>query len=224
MCLILETLWYSQYICHWLSMQMRWLLVVSYLLSCYCHPYKKNIIYDHSDGLINCGLLLLYGDKRFGSTLAQMIDWYLMVPSLYLHQYWLIIKGVIWHSSESNFIKVLMNLLCNRCAEIILLKSLSQCQGANELTHWGWATHICVSKLTIISSDNGLSPGQRQAIIWTNAGILLIGTLGTKFSEILSEIHTFSFKKIRLKTSSVKWLPFCFDLNELMEMRCKSDA
>ena len=48
-------------------------------------------------------------------------------------------------------------------------------------------THICVSKLTIIGSDNGLSPGQRQAIIWSNAGILLIGPLGTNFSEIYIE-------------------------------------
>ena len=36
------------------------------------------------------------------------------------------------------------------------------------LTHWGRVTHICVSKLTIIGSDNGLSPDRRQAIIWTN--------------------------------------------------------
>ena len=49
-------------------------------------------------------------------------------------------------------------------------------------------THICVNKLTIIGSDNGLSPGRRQAIIWTNAGILLIGPLGTNFPEILIEI------------------------------------
>ena len=33
--------------------------------------------------------------------------------------------------------------------------------------------HICIGTLTIIGSDDGLSPGQRQAIIWTNAGILL---------------------------------------------------
>ena len=56
------------------------------------------------------------------------------------------------------------------------------------LTHWGRVTHICVNKLTIIGSDNGLSPGRRQAIIWTNAGLLLIGPLGTNFSEILIEI------------------------------------
>ena len=53
------------------------------------------------------------------------------------------------------------------------------------LTHWGWATHICVSKLAIIASDNGLSPGRRQANIETNNGILLIWSLGTNFSEIL---------------------------------------
>ena len=60
-------------------------------------------------------------------------------------------------------------------------------------------THIWVSKLTIISSDNGLSPGRRQAIIWTNAGILLIGPLGRNLSEILIGIQTFSFKKMQLK-------------------------
>ena len=61
------------------------------------------------------------------------------------------------------------------------------------LTHWGRATHICIGKLTIIGSDNGLSPGRCQAIIWTIAGKLLIGPLGTNFSEILIGIQTFSF-------------------------------
>ena len=83
------------------------------------------------------------------------------------------------------------------------------------LTHWGRVTHICVSKLTITGSDNGLSPGRRQAIIWTNAGILLLRILGTNFREILSEIHAFSFKKMHLKVSSAKWRPFCLGLNVL---------
>ena len=83
-------------------------------------------------------------------------------------------------------------------------------------TRWGRVTHICVSKLTIIGSDNGLSPGLGQAIIWTNDGILLIWTLGTNFSEILSEIHIFSFKKIHLKMSSGKRQPFCLSLNVLL--------
>ena len=83
------------------------------------------------------------------------------------------------------------------------------------LTHWGRVTHICISKLTIIGSDNFLSPDQRQAIIWTNAGILLIEPLGTNFSEILIEILTFSFTKMHLEVLSAKWRPFCLGLNVL---------
>ena len=84
------------------------------------------------------------------------------------------------------------------------------------LTHWGWVTHICIGNLNTITSDNGLSPGQHQAIIWNNAGIS-IGYLGTKFSEILIEFLTFSFKKMRLKVSSVKWWPFCLGRNVLRQ-------
>ena len=84
-----------------------------------------------------------------------------------------------------------------------------------QLTRWGRVTHICVGKLTIIVSDKGLSPVRRQAIIWNNDGILLIGPLGTNFSEILIEIHTFSFKKMHLKMSSGKYRPFCLGLNVL---------
>ena len=87
--------------------------------------------------------------------------------------------------------------------------------GLNMLTHWGRVTHICVSKPTIIGSDNGLSPDRRQAIIWTIAGILLIGPLGTNFSEIFIGIQRFPFKKMHLKMSSAKWRPFCLGLNVL---------
>ena len=81
------------------------------------------------------------------------------------------------------------------------------------ITHWGQVTHICVIKPTTIGSDYGFSPGRCQAIIWTNAGILLIGPLRTNLSGILSEIHTFSLKKMHLKMSSGKWRPFCLGLN-----------
>ena len=78
---------------------------------------------------------------------------------------------------------------------------------------WGRVTHICVRRLTAIGSDSGLSPGRRQAIIWINAGILLIVPLGTNFSEILNEIHT--LKKMNLKMSSGKWRPFCLGFSVL---------
>ena len=72
--------------------------------------------------------------------------------------------------------------------------------------------HICIGKLTIIGSDKGLWPGRRQAIIWTNAGIMLIGPLGAIFSEILIGIQTFSLKKMHLKISE----KICLGLNVLI--------
>ena len=75
--------------------------------------------------------------------------------------------------------------------------------------------HICVSEITIIDSDNGLSPGWRQAIIWNNAELLLIEPLGTNFNEILIKVQTFSLNKIRLKMLSAKCRPFCLGLSVL---------
>ena len=112
------------------------------------------------------------------------------------------------HSSENGISHSRMPCRC-------MLSALYQAP----LTHWGRVTHICVGNLTIIGSGNGLSPDRRQAITWTNVGILLIGPLGTNFSEMLIEIHTFSFKKIHWKMSSGKWRPFCLGLNVLDRAR-----
>ena len=101
------------------------------------------------------------------------------VMVMLLNRCWFFNSEVQWHSFIS--------------FNITDLTFHSNLPGANELTHWGRVTHICVSKLTIIVSDNGSASGQRQTIIWTNAGILLIRTLGTNFSEVLIAIHTFSF-------------------------------
>ena len=75
-------------------------------------------------------------------------------------------------------------------------------------------THICVGNLTIIGSDNGLSPGRRQAIIWTNAGILLIG--GTNVSEILIKICIFieenAFENVVWKKAAILSRPQCVNV------------
>ena len=98
----------------------------------------------------------------------------------------------------------------------VMQHCVTWCQIGNmSLTHWGRMTHICVSKLTIIGSDNSLSPDRCQAIIWTNAWIWLIGPLGTNFSEISIGIQIFSFRKMHLKMLSAKWRPFCLGLNGL---------
>ena len=77
---------------------------------------------------------------------------------------------------------------------------------------------------TIICSDNGLSSDRRQTIIWTNAGILLIGPLGTHCNEILIEIHIFSIKKMHLKMSSGKCRLLCLGLNMLTDPFARSHA
>ena len=87
--------------------------------------------------------------------------------------------------------------------------------------------HICVSNLSIIVSDNGLSPGRRQAIIWTIAEILSTGPLGTNLSEILIKILTFLFKKMNLKVLSAKWRPFLSRpqcVNSLTPGRCDTNV
>ena len=86
------------------------------------------------------------------------------------------------------------------------------------LTHWGRVPHVCVSKVFIIGSHNGLSSGRRQAIIWTNAEILLIEPSGTNFSETSIETHISSFMKMRLQMSSGKRRPFCLGLNVLTSL------
>ena len=83
------------------------------------------------------------------------------------------------------------------------------------ITHSVRATHICVSKLTIIVSGNGLASGWRQAITWTNAGILSIGPLETNFSEIFfnRNFHIFiqenAFENVVKKLADILSLPQC---------------
>ena len=74
--------------------------------------------------------------------------------------------------------------------------------------------------LAIIGSDNGMSLGRRQAIIWTSAVLLSTGTLEINSSQILFDIQLFSFKKIHLKMSSGKYRQFCVGLNVLTSTIC----
>ena len=120
----------------------------------------------------------------------------------------------LFDSIMSIYIIISIGLLL-KWDNIDLINTCSRGTKWSVLTRWGPVTHICVGKLTIIGSDNGLSPGRRQAIIWTNAGIFLIGALGTNVSEILITIYTFSLKKIHLKMSSGTRQPSCLSLNVL---------
>ena len=85
---------------------------------------------------------------------------------------------------------------------VITHPCISSCLWVNSLRPSD--AYICVSNLTIIGSVNGLLPGKHQAIIWTIAGILLTGPLGSNFSIFIQEIY--------LKMLTAKWQPFCVGL------------
>ena len=101
-------------------------------------------------------------------------------------------------------------LTCLRWPTVRVVWWVARVGAYEKLTHWGRVTYTCVSKLTIIGSDNGLSPERRQTSILTNAGILLIGHLGTNFNDILTGIQTFSFKKnVVFEMASILSRPQC---------------
>ena len=143
---------------------------------------------------------------KSGATLAQVMSCCRMTPIHYLNQCSLKIIGL--HSSAISE-KNLPNVLAKVIVPIWIFNDFMHLPGVNELTHWGKVMHIFVSELTTIGSDNGFLPGWSQALIWTSAGMLLIGHPGTNFSEILIKIYTFSLKKRHFTMPSVKWWPFC---------------
>ena len=160
------------------------------------------------------------------STLIQVMAWCHQATSHYLNQcgprslmpYWATFDITATEIEMFSISKVIMKVIQISLSLVLSVPTdTKSCQlTLDQLNHWGGMTHICVSRLTIIGPDNGLSPGRRQAIIWTNAGILLIGPLGTNFSENLIRIQTFWFRKMPLKMLSAKWRPFCLGLNVLI--------
>ena len=143
---------------------------------------------------------------RTKSTLVQIMACCLMAPSHYLN---------------ADLSITYFDIRTISCIVGMDFKSFMNTAALLWLTQWGQVTHICVGNLTIIDPDNGLSPGRRQAIFKTNAGILLIEPLRTNFSEISIEIRRFSFKEMHLKMSSGK-RPFCLGLNVLTINFCYS--
>ena len=83
---------------------------------------------------------------------------------------------------------------------------------------WVWGCCLCFPGYQQLHGFYFVLPGRHQAIIWTNAGILLIGPLGANVNEIFIEIHAFSFKKMHLKMSSANWRQFCLGLNVLSRL------
>ena len=111
---------------------------------------------------------------------------------------------VYWNWSQgTNFSEVWINETCTKIQNFSSEEML---------------THICVSQLAIIGSDNGFSSGRRQTITWINTDFLSIGPLETNFGVVGIEIQNFSFMKMHSKMSCAKWRPFCVGLKMLIQM------
>ena len=118
-------------------------------------------------------------DLRLNTPLSeQWRGWWFETPS-----------SPLWcHCNDVSGSHVLHQYNDKICLMLQLLYSISNA----ELTHWGWVTHLCVSRLTITGLDNGLSPYLIQC--WN----IVNWTLGNKLqwnfnrnSNIFIEENTF---------------------------------
>ena len=83
------------------------------------------------------------------------------------------------------------------------------------VTHWSRATHLCVSNLTINGFRSWLVGWPAPSHYLNRCWNIINWPLAINFSESLSEIQIFSFKKMHLEMASAKWRPFCLGLNVL---------
>ena len=89
--------------------------------------------------------------------------------------------------------------------------------GLNEITDWGRVTHICISKWTIIGSDNGFVTWSASSHYLNQCWNIINFTLKNRFQWLI-KIHIFSFKKMHLKMLSAEWHLFCLGLNVITEI------
>ena len=143
-------------------------------------------------------------DSKYRASLISNRDLYLTNVSGFFCLFFLFFSFYVF-DNRSTHLLVKKSISSNRCQILLTAAERRICR--SKFT-------ICRSKFTNIGSDNGFSPGGRQAEpIRTNAGILLIGPLVSNFSELLIKIYIFSFKKTHFKMLSAKCRPFCLGLN-----------
>ena len=90
------------------------------------------------------------------------------------------------------------------------------------LIYWGRVTHVCVSKLTIVGSDNGLLPGRRQAIIWTNAGLFVNSNLRNKLQWNIKQnsdifIQENAFENVVCEMAAILSQPQCVKVGRCVQ-------
>ena len=98
-----------------------------------------SICFSDTALLTHCGLVTPYCDMGASSTLTQVMTCCLMAPSHYLNQCWLIIKGLMWDSSDSNFTRGTPDISPSielKTTSLTLLRLHPHLSVAIESTHW----------------------------------------------------------------------------------------
>ena len=91
------------------------------------------------------------------------------------------------------------------------------------LIHWGRVTHICVSELTIIGSDNGLSPGRApshyQNQCWNIVNKTPRNKLQWKFNQNSNiSIQENAFESVVCEKAAILSRPQCVNPNRVNTM------
>ena len=138
---------------------------------------------------------------------------------IFVTQYWYMILIIWMRDNYRSYFTLLKHFVI-----IIIWPSSISLDQRHSLTHRGRVTHICVGEQTIIGSDNGLSPGRHQAIIWTNARILFDWTLGNKlqWNNFSKLIHFHPRKRIwkyRLDNGTT-WHTFHINVSQMFIIHC----
>ena len=135
----------------------------------------------HFSNIFKCIFLklnVLYFDSKFTEFLFLSIwlsvsqhwfrEWLCAQQAIsnYLNEWWPSLLMHIYASLSFNELMKQVWFCCALCCHGDIMNPLwiHVIYSPIFLTHWGQVTHICVNKLTIIGSNNGLSPGRRQAI------------------------------------------------------------
>ena len=175
-----------------------------------------NLLLVYVFGLLTKKLSTHSVDYRSGSTLAQVMVSCLMASSHYLNQYWIFMAFYGAHLEPISQ-KVPLISICNMSLKNMVVTLPPHLPRADKLIHWGRVTHICISRLAIIGSNNGLMPDRHQAIIWiylNQCWNVVNWTLGNEFEwnlnwNIYIFIQEHAFENVFWKMASILPLPQC---------------
>ena len=92
-------------------------------------------------------------------------------------------------------------------------------------TKRGGVTHIRVSTLTIMGSDNGLSPGCHQAIIWTKCRNIVNWILRNKlqwnvYRNLYICVQENAFEIVVMKLTAILSRPQCVNTHNSWDVPC----